>query len=249
VNSRLRNLILGLATMLLLTMKAFGDPAADFDAANKLYEQSKFSEAAAAYENLLKSGSASPAIYFNLGNARFKAGEIGRAVAAYRQAEQLAPRDPDVRANLQFVRNQVQAPTLTPNRWERELARMTLNEWTVLAAVALWIWLLLLAVVQLRPNWKPALRSLVWSSAFATVALATLMWASASATSDGAAVVSVHEAVVRNGPFDESPSAFTVHDGAELRVSDKKNGWLQVSVGDRRIGWVKKEQVVFDPPE
>jgi tetratricopeptide (TPR) repeat protein len=245
----LRYFILSLAAILWLNTRAFGDPAGDFDAANKLYEQSKFPEAAAAYEKMIKAGSTSPAIYFNLGNARFKAGETGRAIVAYRQAERLAPRDPDVRANLQFVRSQVQGPTLTPNRWERWLQRLTVNEWTVLASIAVWIWLTLLTVVQFRPAWKPALRSLVWSSAFAALALGTLLWSSASATLAGTAVVTANEAVVRNGPFDESPSAFTVHDGGELSVSDKKDGWLQVSIGERRIGWVKKEQVMVNSPE
>jgi Flp pilus assembly protein TadD len=73
-------------------------------------------EAAAAYEQILTNGAVSPALYFNLGNAHFKAGQLGRAIAAYRQAERLTPRDPDVRANLQFARNRVQGPTLGHGR-------------------------------------------------------------------------------------------------------------------------------------
>src|SRR5258708_6882523 len=87
-----------------------------FDAANKLYEQGKFADAAAGYEKLLQSGQVSEAIYFNWGNALFKSGQIGRAIAAYEQAERIAPRAPDVRANLQFARNQVPGPTLLPDR-------------------------------------------------------------------------------------------------------------------------------------
>ena len=52
---------------------------------------------------LIQAGSISTPIYFNLGNAWFKAGEAGRAILAFRQAEKLSPRDPDVRANLQFA--------------------------------------------------------------------------------------------------------------------------------------------------
>ena len=33
------------------------------------------------------------------------------------------------------------------------------------------------------------------------------------------------------------------HDGAELRVLDRKDDWLQVSDGARRIGWVKRSEV------
>src|SRR5580765_1961801 len=70
--------------------------ATAFDQANRLYEQGKYAMAATAYEKLLQSEPASPALYFNLGNAWFKAGQSGRAIAAYRQAEMLAPRDPNL---------------------------------------------------------------------------------------------------------------------------------------------------------
>src|SRR5262245_57940734 len=91
-----------------------------FDAANKLYAQSKFTDAAAAYEKIVAGGSASAALYFNLGNAYFKVNQLGRAIAAYRQAEELSPRDPDVRANAQFARNRVQGPRLSMSLWRQK---------------------------------------------------------------------------------------------------------------------------------
>jgi tetratricopeptide (TPR) repeat protein len=78
--------------------------AADFSAANKLYAEGKFTASAAAYEKILQSDAVSPALWFNDGNAEFKSGHIGEAIVAYRRAELLAPRDADVRANLDFVR-------------------------------------------------------------------------------------------------------------------------------------------------
>src|SRR5215467_3632580 len=110
--------ISGLLWLMLCSFRLEGQSVANaFDAANKLYEQGKFNEAAAAYEQVTNSGQVSTALYFNLGNAFFKAGQIGRAIVAYYQAERLNPRDSDLRANLQFARNQVQGPTLTPIKW------------------------------------------------------------------------------------------------------------------------------------
>jgi len=219
--------------------------AAAFDSANKLYEEGKFAEAASAYETMAKSGQASAALYFNLGNAFFKSGQIGHAIAAYRQAEQLTPRDPDLRANLQFARNQTPSPTLLPTRWQRWLGRLTLNEWTVLAAGTVWLWLLLLAVLQWRPALRPTLRAYVLTLAV----LAGLLVACAAATLREnrfvrIAIVITGEAIVRYGPLAESPTAFTVHDGAELRVLDQKDDWLQVSTGPGRFGWLRRDQVL-----
>jgi tetratricopeptide (TPR) repeat protein len=220
--------------------------ATAFDSANKLYEEGKFAEAASAYETLTKSGQCSAALYFNLGNAFFKSGQIGRAIAAYRQAEQITPRDPDLRANLQFARNQTPSPTRLPTRWQRWLGRLTLNEWTLLAAATVWLWLLLLAVRQWRPALKPALRVYVLSLAI----LAGWSCACVAATLRETrftriAIVITGEAAVRYGPLAESPLAFTVHDGAELQVLDQKDDWLQVTTDPRRVGWLRRDQVLI----
>ena len=234
---------------LLIMAASLSSPAAtfsaDFDAANKLYEEGKFAEAAAAYDKLVQSGQVSAALYFNLGNAWFKSGHMGRAIAAYREAQQLNPRDPDLRANLQFARNQTPSPTLTPSRWQRWLGRLTLNEWTLLAAGAVWLWLLLLAVLQWRPALRPVLRGYVISLAVITglsCACVAAAWHEGRFTRT--AIVIVGEATVRYGPLGESPAAFTVHDGAELRVLDQKDEWLQVSAGARRVGWIRRDQTV-----
>ena len=220
-----------------------------FDSANKLYEQGKFAEAAAAYENLIQSGSVSAALCFNLGNAFFKSSRIGRAIAAYRQAERLAPRDPDVRANLQFARNQVEGPTLPPGRWQRWLGRLTVNEWTGFAAAALWIWLGLLIVLQWRPGLRPSLRGWLFTGGIIAVTLCLCLAAALYAHHAArAVVVTAREATVRNGPLDESPAAFTVHDGAELDVLDAKDQWLQVTAGPQRFGWIRRDQVTLLPP-
>ena len=58
------------------------------------------------------------------------------------------------------------------------------------------------------------------------------------------AIVITSEAVVRYGPLAESPTAFTVHDGAELRVLDQKDEWLQVTAGPRRTGWLRRDQAL-----
>jgi len=221
-------------------------PAAAFDSANKLYEEGKFADAASAYEKLAQSGQTSAALYFNLGNAFFKSGQMGRAIAAYRQAGQITPRDPDVRANLQFARNQIPGPTLSPSRWQRWLGRLTLNEWTLLAAGAVWLWLLLLAVLQWWPGLRPALRGYVLTLAVAAGLLCGCLAAALYETRLArSAIVITGDAVVRHGPLAESQTAFTAHDGAELRVLDQKDEWLEVNAGAGRIGWLRRDQVLL----
>jgi tetratricopeptide (TPR) repeat protein len=217
-------------------------PDATFDLANRLYEQGKFSEAAAGYQQLVQSGRVSEALYFNWGNALFKSGHIGQAIAAYEKGEQLAPRDPDLRANLQFARNQVQGPTLIPDKLETWLGRLSLNEWTWSAVAAFWGWLLLLTFGQLRPVYKPALKPfLLWLGVAAVCVLGCFGAALYFDCGVSRALVIAPETTARQAPLDESQPAFTLHDGAQVEVLDQKDQWLQVQVDQRRTGWVHKE--------
>lgn len=234
-----------LTVFLFLGFKCLGaDASANFDAANRLYEQGKFSEAIAGYQQLVQSGKVSPALYFNLGNACFKSGQLGRAIAAYRNAEKLAPRDGDVRANLQFVRARVQSPTVAPSSWDRWLATLTLNEWALLAAAVLWVWLLAAAAVQLKPALKQSLNTFLWCGGIAVLVLGGCTGAAWSSKSTKTAIVVVPDALLHSGPLDEAATGATVHDGAELEVLDAKNNWLQVSADNQHIGWIKNEQIV-----
>jgi tetratricopeptide (TPR) repeat protein len=237
-----------LAWLLLLFALCVGHLQAEvssdaFDAANKLYEQGKFAEAAAAYQKLVQSGQTSAALYFNLGNAFFKSGQLGRAMAEYRRAEQLAPRDPDLRANLQFARKQVQGPALAVTRWQDWLRRLSLNEWSWLASGAIWLWLLLLAVRQWRPTLKPALAGYTAVAGIAALLLCVCLGAALQLHYQRVAIVVAPDAKVQQAPVDESPNAFTVQDGAELDILDQKDGWLQVTADSRKIGWVHADKV------
>ena len=229
---------------------AAGIPA-EFNAANKLYAEGKFAEAAGTYKTILQSGAVSPALYFNYGNAEFKSGNLGRAIAAYRQTVQLTPRDAEVRANLEFARNQVQGPMLRESRWSRSagwLGMLTLNEWTGLAVVAFWLMFALLAAAQIRPALKTALGGFLQGAV--AVAILSCACLGVNATihfSRQTAVVVAPDATARSGPFDEAQTAFTAHDGAELAVLDRRDNWLQVTDGSGSIGWLQRQQVEILP--
>jgi tetratricopeptide (TPR) repeat protein len=249
-----KNLLQGVGGALLLLAAAGGaraeSAAGPFDQANKLYEEGQYAPAAAAYEKMTQAGQVSAAVYFNLGNAWFKAGQVGRAICAYRRAGELAPRDPDVRANLQFARSQpgLGAPALPGSRWTRWTALLTLNEWTGLASAFVALYFVVLTARQIWPAWKKSSAGLAAGLAAAgagwLVCLGLALDARFGAESS---VVIVPEAVVRRSPLEESPSVFTARDGAELLVLDSKDGWLEVADAASHSGWVPQDEVAPAP--
>ena len=225
-----------------------GNVTTDFASANQLYAEGKFPAAANLYGMILQTGAQSPALLFNYGNAEFKAGNLGAAIAAFHRAELLAPRDSEIRANLNFVRNQVQGATVRDSFWQGWLGQLTLNDWTLLVTAAFWLTLLLLAARQLRPALAPKLKT-------ATTALAVLAIFSgvilgvqvAQHFSAATAVVISMQATARSGPFDDAQTAFAPHDGAELSVLSQHDNWVQVVDGSGKIGWLNKKQVAVLP--
>ena len=242
------------AVLLLAAPAALAEDTATFDAANKLYEQGKFIEAAAAYQQLLPANPRSETLCFNLGNARFKAGQIGRAIAAYRQAERLSPREPGVRFNLQFARKKVSGGDAPVGpAWQRASAALTLNEWTLLAAAALWLWFVLLALREWRPSWRSALSGYTATTGGVLLLLVGCVAAAANFHfNTTAAVVVVQDAILRSGPLEEAKVLRQLRDGVEVTVldqkelalGDQKQTWLQVRDGANAPGWLKSDQVI-----
>ena len=240
--------LIGLAMFAWAGYVSAADAAADFSAANKLYAEGKFADAASAYEKILQTGVQSPALLFNAGNAEFKAGHPGKAIAIYRQAELLSPRDAELRANLAFVRNQVPGATARENFWQSWAGSLTLNEGTNLTAFFIWLMFGLLAARQIRPALAPKLRSATrLAVGLAVLSGGVLMLQVASHFNASVAVVTMAEATARSGPFDEAQIAFTARDGTEMRVLDRHDDWVQVASSAGKIGWLSRKQVEVLP--
>jgi tetratricopeptide (TPR) repeat protein len=224
------------------------DVATDFSTANKFYAEGKFADAANAYEKILASGATSPNLLFNYGNAEFKSGNLGKAIAAFRRAKLLAPRDSEISANLAFVRNQVQGATVRESFWQNWLGNLSLNEWTVFAAIAFWLTFALLAAKQIHPALAAKLKTVTWIFAALTIFSGTILGVqAANHFSRQTAVIISAAATARSGPFDDAQNAFAIHDGAELSVLDRRDDWVQVADGSGKTGWLPAKQVEVLP--
>jgi hypothetical protein len=225
-----------------------GELMAAFDEANRLYEQGRYEAAAAAYDQLLADAPATVSLHYNLGNAFFKTGNLGMAIWHYRVAQDLSPRDADIRANLQFARQQVGAQGQVPEgRMGRWVGWLTLDEWSVLSVVLFWGAMGGMTLARLKSRLRWPMR--IW------VRLLIVVWLG-SVLSLGAAwheqhgrrvAVVMTESGVRYGPFEESQVQFAVPAGAELEVMDFREDWVRVEHGRQGAGWMEQSRVRFYP--
>lgn len=218
-----------------------------FEDANRLYEQGKYAEAASHYESMAKAGRHSTSVFFNLGNAYFKQGDLGRALLNYRKAETLAPRDPDIQANLRFTRDRVSGTlSVRAGFLRRSLNYFTLNELASFIGPLFWVWAGLFCASRIRPSLKANLRIAQTIVGTALVFAVCFLTGTLIAKREKTAIIISRQATVHLGPLPESQAAFTATDGTELALLESRADWLQVSDRSGRTGWVShKDAAVF----
>ena len=144
-------------------------------AANQLYEAGHYPEAIQMYEQLLDQGLEDSALLYNLGNAYYQQSDTVQAIINYQHAAQLAPRDPDIRANLELALSQAPIPMQASDYGrigavaEFTQPWLSLNE---LALISLGSWFLLgLLILAWRGLQPGSARTVVQYATVVTLAL------------------------------------------------------------------------------
>ena len=240
-----RLLIFGLLTMILAPFMFAED--SKFLEANAKYQAGDFKTAAAEYESLLRSGQRTAAVYFNLGNAEFRLKRKGRALLAYERALLAAPRDKDIRWNIEVLKS------VLPDRvdsgdenivsaWIKSLIDFaSIDEWSWALGVLLGI---LVAAALAIFTFQKA-RSFFSAIQFLTMVLLALLavililkWWDVK---DKRVVILDKEVYARYGPSDKETTAFLLHEGAEAKSADESRDWTYVVLKNKNSGWIKKE--------
>ena len=223
----------------------------------------EFEQAVRLYEQLLESGFINGQIYYNLGNAYYRLGMPGKAIIYYRRAEELLPRDADIKANINLLkRDFADRETI---RQVPEILKvacfwyfyLNLNEIT---AITIYIYLALiasiLAIIFLRLQWLKKIIT-VFASCF-LVLIISLGIKAYNQNSVEMGVVIVNESKIRYGPGEEYEPRFKIHEGAEVRIEEKKDKWYKVYVfvdvenvsddegkekAELKTGWISESEV------
>jgi len=234
----------------LIPAPGFGGAKEDMIEANKLYEQSKFSEAAAKYKELAAESPPDPVAHFNLGNAYFRLtgpGDLARAIASYQRAFNLSPRDADIRHNIDFAlrrSGESLVPTGIPPAAFILFHIFSRTELSALHWLGFWAFLLLASAALWREKWRAPLKPWIfWAGLFWAAAGG---WWGLLALSDvqNPAVVSAAEAEVRSGPGFNFPVSFKSPEGRRVSVLDEREGWVEIGVLKEGLkGWLPAGQI------
>jgi tetratricopeptide (TPR) repeat protein len=228
-----------------------GDPREQFSVGNRLYEEGRFPEAAAAYEALAAAGYASATLYFNLGNAFLKAGQLGEAIVYYERAQVLSPRAEDIRVNLAYARGLTVdvLPEEGGSAFLGGLVRfrdsVSAEEAMIAAAVALWTAAGALALMRLRPEARRMAQGILILGLMALAGSGMLAGIKVhEAVASRRAFIVIPEVAVRSGPGETFTARFTLHEGTGIEVLREAGGWTEIQLTATMNGWVPREALL-----
>lgn len=176
---------------------------------------------------------------YDRANAAARAGKPGEAVLDYERAALLAPRDPDIRANLQQVRTQ--AGLATPGNGFTRHARI--------ANPNLMFWLATLGIALTGASLLARRLSKTLRKPLAGVALVGLVLTLAGVTDAIATAATLNEAVVMEAssagaaPIPAAEALFAVPQADVVRMLEDHGNFTLVRDGQNREGWLPRSML------
>ncbi|TWF44782.1 tetratricopeptide repeat protein [Chitinophaga polysaccharea] len=222
------------------------NPQHRFEEANLLFNQSKYTEAARAYQALLDEGHTQKALYFNAGNAWYKAGKPGLAVYNYEKALELSPNDAAVKHNLDLVNQKVngfveELPLVFFQQWWLQLQHLhKANGWAIGAVVLFWLLIAGIIMNVYTPGWRN--HFVKWGTYVlgALCALYLLMAVDTylSANNHQTGIVMNANIKAKTAPDENSRDAFEVGEGMKVHITDATADFCKIELADGKSGWI-----------
>jgi tetratricopeptide (TPR) repeat protein len=231
-----------------MMIKAQGDP--DYQqvkAANKLYAEEKYKEAAETYENILLKGLSASELHYNLGNAYYRLGDYKRAILNYERALLLNPDDQNAQINLEFAQRFIQdkieiVPKFFLVKWSQGFVNMFSERGWAVVSISSFILFLLFLIFFLFSR-IIALRKLSVYFGFFSFLITGLSFYFASVqhqkiTGHSTAIVFSPSVTVKSSPNESGTELFIIHEGLKVTITDEMEGWKEIKLSDGKIGWL-----------
>jgi len=223
-----------------------------FNEANKLYNEGDYENAIAKYEEIIKNGQHSAAIYYNLGNAHYKLNNVAPTIFYYEKALLLDPNDEDIKNNISFARNMTlddieTLPETGFNRIvERSIGKLTYDTWAVLSIVFVIVFVITFLLYYF--SFRQQIKRLFFILSMLSVVLCIFAVVVAfqeynSVQKNRPAIIFAIESSVMSEPNQRSEAIFLLHEGTKVNVLDELEDWKKIKLSDGKIGWVLQENL------
>ena len=228
----------------------------EFDRSVELLQNDDHRGAIIAMDSIISQGQVSPKLYSNLANAHFNQGNKAEAILYYEKALVMDPRNSDILNAITAIRKQLNIqitniPDFILVSYYRNIVNLfSASVWSTLQLLTGIIAITLLFLYMYpRENELMSIRNIkiLGISAF-IVSMLLLVFAHSKKNyelggSQGIVMesnISIHQA-----PDKLSPEVAPIGEGNKVFIISELGKWYKVSLRDKDLGWIKKEEVVI----
>ena len=226
----------------------WGQDQDNLDKATTLYQKGDYTQAAAVYSSILKSGKESSALYYNLGNTYYKLNNVPESIYYYEKALQLDPENADAKNNLIFA-NQMKVDAITPlpKTWVRQLSDgivglFSAHTWAVLSIIGVFAFVLsfLLYYFVERTALKRTFFSLMLVFLFFAIGSYTLAHFCHKQVSQTQYAILFDKTVrVFSDANAYSSEVMQLHEGTKVEIIEDAKDWVKIRLVNGKTGWTK----------
>ncbi len=242
--------------MLLLPLFSLCDDQANslFQKGNQLYAKAQYQQAAQTYQQLLKNGYTSAAVYFNLGNAYYKLEDFPSAILYYEKARKLSPNDQEININIQFANLKIadkiepQPDFFVSRWWHNFILILSANTLSILSDL-FFLGGFLLLIVYLFTN-SILLKKTAFYIGFVgiLVGLITIFMANRQVNyfnTHRQAIIFSSAITVKGSPDANAKPLFVMHEGTKVEVTQKNGNWIEIELPNGNSGWITVDNVRY----
>lgn len=235
-------------SILFLTVASVWTVSATVSDAEGAYASADYAKAIELYQNAINESSHPTAeMYYNLGCALFKDNQLAPALLAFERAYLIDPSDSDTKYNIRFVNARTRdkidvAPTFFISRWFDTLSHSFMLHtwlWGGLIFFLLTVAALLGYLIGRERRIRVLGFSLFWVFLCVSLLANSMAYMSYSFSQDDTkAIVMADTVTVKSAPDLSSEDLFIIHSGLKVEILQKVNGFVEVMLPDRTVGWM-----------
>lgn len=236
-----------------------------FQQADSAYNTRNYKLAISLYEQCLKQGEISDAIYYNLGNAYFKIDDFGKAVINFKRALKENPSNEASRNNLIYLRSKIndqnvaelkgkkgnvspEEPSFLENIYNSIAKDTHSDSWAVWSAVSFLLLIISIAAYIFLQNVLLRKIGFFGGLLFLIVSIVTLLFSFMAASEyddkDRAVVTSFSVQLKSEAKENAESVSIPFHRGTEFDILEKfedvnNDIWFKVRINEENAGWVK----------